>query len=267
MRCGVDTAMSTPQVALNIHWFFGWLTRAMTRGTANSCLARSDTTRLSSSSPVAATTTSHALEPGFLQRRDLARVADEHLEPATCRQLGRDVRVALDEQHLVAVLDERVRDEPADASCARDRDAHQWWHRVVLPLERACSASSAPAVDHEVEDVALLADEVGLDDPGGAEPGDRRDREAAGLVQLRELLPGPRRREVALDEGDLAAGVGPVRPGARRGGGAGPPGRSSTRRWRRSGCRAAGRSRHAGGRRCGRRPGRPRRSRGRRAPT
>src|SRR5436305_461260 len=33
MRCGVDTERSTPQFSLNSHSFFGWFTRAMTRGT------------------------------------------------------------------------------------------------------------------------------------------------------------------------------------------------------------------------------------------
>ena len=33
MSVGVDTKRSTPQFSLNIHSFFGWLTRAMTRGT------------------------------------------------------------------------------------------------------------------------------------------------------------------------------------------------------------------------------------------
>src|SRR5664280_2410951 len=61
--CGVDTDTSTPQLSVNSHWFFGWLTRATTRGTANSCLARRETTRLSSSSPVAATTTSTVASP------------------------------------------------------------------------------------------------------------------------------------------------------------------------------------------------------------
>ena len=44
-------------------WLWGWLTRATTRGTANSCLASREMTRLSSSSPVAATTTSTADNP------------------------------------------------------------------------------------------------------------------------------------------------------------------------------------------------------------
>jgi hypothetical protein len=60
IRRGVDTATSTPQASSNIHSFRGLLTRATVRGTPNSVLASSETTRLALSSPVAATTTSQA---------------------------------------------------------------------------------------------------------------------------------------------------------------------------------------------------------------
>ena len=53
------TATSTPHDSVNNHSLSGWFTRATTRGTANSCFASRAITRLSSSSPVAATTTSH----------------------------------------------------------------------------------------------------------------------------------------------------------------------------------------------------------------
>ena len=75
MRCGVDTLTSTPHSSLNIHSFFGLFTRATTRGTPNSCLASSDTTRLSSSSPVTAATTSARSAPAAAERVELARVA------------------------------------------------------------------------------------------------------------------------------------------------------------------------------------------------
>src|SRR5690554_7902442 len=55
---GVDTATSTPHCASYIHSLRGLLTRATVRGTPNSVLARNDVTRLTLSSPVAATTTS-----------------------------------------------------------------------------------------------------------------------------------------------------------------------------------------------------------------
>src|SRR5665811_1572312 len=57
---GVDTATSTPQASSNSHSFLGLLTRATVRGTPNSVLASRDTTRLTLSSPVAATTTSQS---------------------------------------------------------------------------------------------------------------------------------------------------------------------------------------------------------------
>ncbi|MNW57280.1 hypothetical protein D3C74_350720 [compost metagenome] len=60
MMRGVDTATSTPHDSSNIHSFLGLLTRATVRGTPNSVLASSDTTRLTLSSPVAATITSHS---------------------------------------------------------------------------------------------------------------------------------------------------------------------------------------------------------------
>ncbi len=63
MSRGVDTATSTPQASSNIHSFLGLLTRATVRGTPYSVLASSDTTRLTLSSPLAATTTSQSARP------------------------------------------------------------------------------------------------------------------------------------------------------------------------------------------------------------
>src|SRR3990170_4391648 len=62
---GGDTAASTPHCSVKSHSLSGWLTRASTRGTPYSCLARSDVTRLSSSSPVTATTTSAVPRSAF----------------------------------------------------------------------------------------------------------------------------------------------------------------------------------------------------------
>src|ERR1700728_1107194 len=60
---GVDTATSTPHDSLYSHSVPRWLTRATTRGTPYSVLASSETTRLTLSSPVAATTTLHRSRP------------------------------------------------------------------------------------------------------------------------------------------------------------------------------------------------------------
>src|SRR5690625_6115481 len=58
IKRGVDTSTSTPHASLNNHSLLGWLTRATVRGTANSVLASSETTRFALSSPVAALMTS-----------------------------------------------------------------------------------------------------------------------------------------------------------------------------------------------------------------
>ena len=124
-QVGVDTKRSTPQFSVNIHSFFGWLTRAMTRGIPNSCLASSETTRLSSSSPVAATSTSHVLEPGLAERRDLAGVADVPLD-ARRRAWPRSTTasVLLDEQDLVAGVMQGSGDVLPDVAGSGDRDSH-----------------------------------------------------------------------------------------------------------------------------------------------
>ena len=57
MMRGVDTATSTPHDESKSHSFLGWLIRATTRGTPYSVFARSDVTRLTLSSPVAAIST------------------------------------------------------------------------------------------------------------------------------------------------------------------------------------------------------------------
>ena len=54
---GVDTATSTPQPSVNSHSFFGWFTRATTRGTPYSVFESNEMTRFTLSSPVAAITT------------------------------------------------------------------------------------------------------------------------------------------------------------------------------------------------------------------
>ena len=79
IRRGIDTATSTPQASSNIHSFLGLLTRATVRGTPYSVFASSDTTRLTLSSPVAATTTWHSCRPASSQRGDLAGVGEQPL--------------------------------------------------------------------------------------------------------------------------------------------------------------------------------------------
>lgn len=77
MSRGVDTATSTPHDSSNIHSFFGLLTRATVRGTPNSVLARSESTRLALSSPVAATHTSDSSSLASSRAASLARVGEQ----------------------------------------------------------------------------------------------------------------------------------------------------------------------------------------------
>ena len=100
--CGVDTETSTPQVSVKSHWFFGWFTRATTRGTANSCLASRETTRLSSSSPVAATTTSTVARPAASRADTSQASATTQVMSRSPADAGHQFRVLLDDQHLVA---------------------------------------------------------------------------------------------------------------------------------------------------------------------
>ena len=123
MRRGVDTATSTPHDSSNIHSFLGLLTRATVRGTPNSVLASSESTRLALSSPVAATHDVGLLEPGLLEGGELAGVGEQP------RRLGHAggldvVGVLVDEQHLVAVAEQLTGDGAADASGSGDDDAH-----------------------------------------------------------------------------------------------------------------------------------------------
>src|SRR6202000_3172335 len=75
---GVETATSTPHDSLYSHSLPGWLTRATTRGTPYSVLASSATTRLTLSSPVAATTTSQRSSPASYRERISHASASSH---------------------------------------------------------------------------------------------------------------------------------------------------------------------------------------------
>ena len=125
--CGGETAWSTPHCGVKSHSFFGWFTRASTRGTANSCFARSDVTRLSSSSPVAATTTSASA------RRAPSSTHGSHASPSSTLHRGDLLEelvdggaVLFDQRDVVLALGEVVRQVPPDRAAAGDDDPHQW---------------------------------------------------------------------------------------------------------------------------------------------
>src|SRR4051812_15301327 len=84
----------------------------------------------------------------------------------------------------------------------------------VTPLGAAVElgievAQAVLAAEH-VEDVALLADQLGAGELGVPAPRHRDHPEAVALVDLGELVPRPRRRDVVLDQAELTARIGPV---------------------------------------------------------
>ena len=80
---GVDTATSIPQEELKSHSFLGCLIRATTRGTPYSDFARSEETRLTLSSPVAATMTWQVSRPALLNEEISQASASSHSASGT----------------------------------------------------------------------------------------------------------------------------------------------------------------------------------------
>ena len=124
--CGGETAASTPHCSVNSHSFFGWFTRASTRGTANSCLARSDVTRLSSSSPVAATTTS-AFDSSARSSTHGSQASPSNTFTfgAHSRAFVDDVGALIDQRDVVSTVGEIRGEVATDRARAGDDDAHQ----------------------------------------------------------------------------------------------------------------------------------------------
>ena len=228
---GVETETSTPQLSLKSHWFFGWLTRATTRGTANSCLASSEITRLSSSSPVAATTTSTVASPAASSDDDLAGVGGDPGDVEGRAQPLDELGVLLEDQHLVAVGVQVRGDGGADAAGAGDGDLHDAASsRAALGRGRRRRARCQRVVEHgEVQDVALLADELAGVEPGHAGAGDGDELSAARAPRGRASgRPGPGLGQRALDERERARWRRTTRRRRRRAAGAAAPGRWST---------------------------------------
>ena len=122
----MDTDTSTPHISLNIHSLFGLLTRATTRGTANSCFDSNDTTRLSSSSPVTAATTSQPATPAAWRASQLTPVAP--YPPDTWRRgvgmLTDDPWIVVEDLDLVTGRPELFGDETAHTATTDDQCFH-----------------------------------------------------------------------------------------------------------------------------------------------
>ena len=174
IRRGLLTETSTPHCSVKSHSFSARLTRATTRGTANSVLASSDSTRFTLSSPVAATTTSQLARSASCRLASSQAVGEDPLGGG--HPLGpQRRRLALDEQHLVAVLDQLLGDRAADVAGARDGDPHG--HCPSQPAAGSPPVISVTWLDHVVGDqhedlVAVLQHGRGGGQGADAEPHD-----------------------------------------------------------------------------------------------
>src|SRR5579875_598831 len=222
ISCCVETDTSTPQDSLNSHWFFGWLTRATTRGTANSCLARREMTRSSSSSPVAATTTSTVARPAasreltshasaathvtsISSRRRSTRSGSRSISSTSCPLARRSRAIAVPTLPPPAM---------ATFTCSLPCRSRPFAD-ADRPLFRGATGDAGfelldGVLEHcHVEHVSLLADQLRHVQARHARPGDRDHGGAAGHPQVAQTLAGPRHRQHALDQYEPAGGIRP----------------------------------------------------------
>ena len=139
---GVETETSTPQLSLKSHWFFELLTRATTRGTANSCLASSEIDQVVL---VVAGGGHHHVDVGDAgrSREDTSQAsAATQVTPRRRAQPLDQLGVLLEDHHVVAVGVQVLRDGGADAAGAGDHDPHVPRSRRV-PSARARASSSS----------------------------------------------------------------------------------------------------------------------------
>ena len=135
-------------------------------------------TRLSSSSPVAATTTSALAKPAA-SRADTSQASlTIHWTPRRGPS-GGNIGVDLDEQDFVAGLVEVGGQVAADVAGAGDHDLHdRGLHDLAFTssgaFPGAAPAHRAPLLGHrDVQDVPFLADGPGLGQEGPAAAGER----------------------------------------------------------------------------------------------
>ena len=198
-------------MSLNIHSLLGLFTRATTRGTPNSCLASNEITRLSSSSPVTAATTSASAAPAA------ARTSSSHASPRRHATPPWPARRCDIDRRLPGALSISVTSWPGrlqllghvatDAAGTGDDDLHRWLPGAVdelvdrrqrrrwrpscaarRPVARSVSGRGRPASPLRASSTTRM--------PALVELGDRRA--------------GQRGRDAALDEREARCRVDPV---------------------------------------------------------
>ena len=169
----------------------------MTRGTANSCFESKEMTRLSSSSPVAAMTTSTLREAGSVERAHLAAVSGDEGQVELGPELLHEVDVLVDEKDVVSLRGEVGRDRGSDVPCTADGHLHSGYARrrssrrghagVPEPTDELVQSSSvmtamcstSPSCPSSCLDVEAWL----------SCPGDRHEPARSPVDQFADLLP------------------------------------------------------------------------------
>ena len=212
MRRGVETATSTPQASSNIHSFLGLLTRATVRGTPNSVLASSESTRLTLSSPVAATTTSQSARPASLSASISQASASSQTASGTFCTRSPSASRSTSSTWCPLRSSSRAMDRPTLPAPAMTT-------RMGKPFGVSAPAGAASRTRSAVGEVLARAARCGGGRPPGRRcpglgrrPSPRRVRYArpatGGALDVADPAADPRGGHRHLGDDDLAGGVG-----------------------------------------------------------
>ena len=150
MRCGVDTERSTPQFSLNSHSFFGWFTRATTRGTAELLLGEQRDHEVVLVVAGRGDDDVAALEPG-LRAATLTSHASATSHSTPSAGLGaRSTTVgfcSMSSTSWPALARSLAMNEP-DVAGAGDRDPHQ-----CVASRARCAPAASSSADHVGDEV------------------------------------------------------------------------------------------------------------------
>src|SRR5690606_19330240 len=181
---GVETATSTPQLSVNSHSLRGLFTRATVRRTANSVLARNETTRLTLSSPEAQTTWSYPASPAW--SRVLISQASPmiHSAAGTVRVRASSASRSMMRTSCPLPMSSRAMERPTLPA--------PMTATLICSLLRRCAVETVLqpgqllAQCHEVDLVPVLVHRVPVRDERVPETGDEGDPGAGVLLQVGE---------------------------------------------------------------------------------
>src|SRR5918992_5892563 len=215
---GVDTATSTPQTSLNIHSFFGWLTRATVRGTPNSVLASSDTTRLTLSSPVAAMATSQVSSPASSNEDSSQASASSHSTPSVLSVLIACGSLSISSTSWPFSTSSVAMDRPTfPAPAMATRTPGSSFRRSCRPRwcgEHRLDLSQLLIQHGSVKQVAVLEERAARGDCAAAHPEQERHSGAGRILDMAHRAAHPGSVDVHLHQPNRTRRIPPVRFGA-----------------------------------------------------